>query len=93
MEILQAVGYALGGRAGKRLGVRLGLQISGDALLRRVKKAAKARPHSIPILVVGVDEWAWRKGYSSYRAPIRAPARPGYCAIPFKEIIFAWNLD
>ena len=65
-EMLQSVGYALGGRAGKRLGVRLGLRISGDTLLRRVKRAARSRPASTPIPVVGVDEWAWRKGYSGY---------------------------
>jgi transposase len=65
-DILQSVGYALGGRAGERLGVRLGLRISDDTLLRRVKKAARLRPQSRAIPVVGVDEWAWRKGYSGY---------------------------
>jgi hypothetical protein len=65
-EILQSVGYAMGGRAGERLGVRLGLPISDDTLLRRVKKAARSRPESRAIPVVGVDEWAWRKGYSGY---------------------------
>ena len=57
-EMLQSVGYALGGRAGKRLGVRLGLRISGDTLLRRVQRAARSRPPSTPIQVAGVDEWA-----------------------------------
>jgi transposase len=45
----------------------LGLRVSGDTLLRRVKKAARSRPQSTPIPAVGVNEWAWRKGYSGYR--------------------------
>jgi Transposase len=60
------VGYALGGRAGERLSHRLGLQISDDTLLRRVKQVAHSRPRLVPIPVVAVDEWAWRKGYSGY---------------------------
>ena len=48
-EILQSVGYALGGRAGKRLSVRLGLRISDDTMLRRVKRAARSRPQGFRI--------------------------------------------
>jgi hypothetical protein len=63
---MQAVGYSLGGRAGERLSVRLGLSTSDDTLLRRVNGSARSRARSSPIPVVGVDEWAWRKGYSGY---------------------------
>jgi hypothetical protein len=65
-EVVQLVGYALGGLPGERLSGRLGLQVSDDTLLRRVKQMAQSRLASGPIPVVGVDEWAWRKGYSGY---------------------------
>ncbi len=65
-EILRSVAYALGGRAGERLSGRLGLRISDDTLLRRVKRSGECCPHSTSIPVLGVDEWAWRKGYSGY---------------------------
>jgi transposase len=45
---------------------RLGLPISDDTLLRRVKQAARARPPSKRIPALGVDDWAWRKGYRRY---------------------------
>jgi transposase len=65
-EVVHLVGYALGGRPGERLSGRLGFPVSDDTLLRRVKQVAQLRPPSGPIAVVGVDEWAWRKGYSGY---------------------------
>jgi transposase len=57
----RAIGLALGGRPGARLAARLGMPASGDTLLRRVKQApaAEAGP---PRRVVGVDDWAIRKG-------------------------------
>ena len=67
-EVAQVIGHALGGRAGERLSGRLGLRISDDTLLRRVKQAAQARPPSKRIPVLGVDDWAWRKGYRRYGA-------------------------
>ena len=53
---------ALGGRAGARLARRLGLLASGPTLLRelrrRVQPIASPQPR-----VVGIDEWAWKKGH------------------------------
>ena len=65
-EVVQLIAYALGGRAGERLSRCLGLRISDDTLLRRVKQWAKSRPPTEGIAVVGVDDWAWRKGFASY---------------------------
>jgi len=62
LEVVQMIGYTLGGRPGERLIARLGMPVSDDTLLRRVKQRAKVRPVSGPIPVVGVDDWAWRKG-------------------------------
>ena len=61
-EIAQLLAYALGGRPGERLGRRMGLPVSDDTLLRRLKFVGKTRPVAGPIPVVGVDDFAWRKG-------------------------------
>jgi transposase len=58
--IARLIGYALGGRAGERLAERLGLSISNDSLLRRVKTGAQ--PAVVGAQVIGIDEWAKRKG-------------------------------
>ena len=65
-EIIQLLGHAMGGRPGERLGTHLGLSISDDTLLRRVKRWAKLHSAIQPITVLGVDDWAWRKGYGRY---------------------------
>jgi len=61
-EIIAVVGHALGGRPGQRLMSRLGMPLSADTLIRRVKKAARRSVLPHPIRVLGVDDWAWRKG-------------------------------
>ena len=62
----QLIAYALGGRPGERLSARLSLPVSDDTLLRRIKQRAKSHLPDTPIPVVGVDDWAWRKGYGRY---------------------------
>lgn len=57
---LQAVGLALGGAVGSRLGRLLGVLGSGDTIVRRVRSAAAEPP--VKARVVGIDEWAIRKG-------------------------------
>jgi len=58
--ILRLIGHALGGRPGERLITRLGLPVSDDTILRRLKKSARPARHAAEI--VGLDEWARRKG-------------------------------
>jgi len=58
--VTELVGHALGGRAGERLMGRLGLRVSDDTIVRRLK--TRARPAVVDARVVGVDEWAKRKG-------------------------------
>jgi transposase len=55
------LGLALGGEAGARTAQRLGLMVSGDTLLRHLRRMAQK---SAPIAhrVLGIDDWAWRKG-------------------------------
>lgn len=65
-EIVRVVGYAAGGLPGARLLARLSIRISDDTVLRRVKTPAPPAPSdpSNSLEVLGVDDWAWRKGQS-----------------------------
>jgi transposase len=58
---LEQITMALGGSAGSRLAEQLGILASGSTLLRELRKKAQA---AVPISprVVGIDDWAWRKG-------------------------------
>ncbi len=59
-EALQTIGFALNGEGGARLSRRLGMPISATTLLRSL--------HLVPtppvgkVRVVGLDDWAWRRG-------------------------------
>jgi transposase len=59
-EVLRIVGEAMGGRAGARLCQQLAMKCSHATVLRLVHQASL--PSSEHVRVVGVDEWAWRKG-------------------------------
>jgi len=59
-ETVRLIGYMLGGNSGERLSERLGIQTSADTILRRLR--AQNETASAPARVVGVDDWAWRRG-------------------------------
>ena len=59
-NLQRAVGFALGGEPGACLTEEMGMPTSATTLLRRVKQAA-SKPVMTP-RVLGVDDWAWRKG-------------------------------
>jgi transposase len=59
--VLRAIGLALGGNTGARLAARLQLPTSPSTLLRLVRGAPT--PPAPALQVVGVDEWAWRRGH------------------------------
>ncbi len=62
-QALGWLGLALGGEAGARTARRLGLKVSGDTLLRRLRRMALAhKPAPVAPRVLGIDDWAWRKG-------------------------------
>jgi hypothetical protein len=61
-DIIYLVGYALGGRGGERLLERLGMAVSDDTLLRTLKRRAIPVTSGDVLRVVGIDDWAWRKG-------------------------------
>jgi transposase len=59
--VLQAVAMALGGRAGARLTGRLACAVSRSTLIRLIRAAPD--PEGPTPLVVGVDDFALRKGH------------------------------
>lgn len=55
-----AIGFAVGGEPGSRLSHKLAMPVNGDTLLRMIRAAAFEPPEAPR--VVGIDDWAWRKG-------------------------------
>ncbi len=58
---LQHVGLALGGRAGARLSRKLAMPTTGKTLLHLIRQTSL--PPIDPPRVVGIDDWAWRRGH------------------------------
>ena len=61
-ELVHLFGHGVGGRPGERLMKRIGMPTSDDTIPRGLKRRAKARRAATNIRIVGVDDWAWRKG-------------------------------
>jgi len=60
--IVRVFGHSAGGRPSERLLVRLGMPVSDTTILRAVKKRGASSISCAATRVVGIDEWAWRKG-------------------------------
>jgi hypothetical protein len=60
MRQQQHLGLALGGNAGTRLGTELDRTTSRNTFLRLVRRLPLS-PLIVP-KIIGVDDWAWRKG-------------------------------
>lgn len=61
-EALSWITLALGGRAGARLACKLGLLASRPTLLRGFRNRLH-RSACSTVRVLGIDEWAWKKGH------------------------------
>jgi transposase len=59
---LQQITSALGGSAGSRLAKQLGILASGSTLLRQLRRKP-IKPSARGPRVLGIDDWAWRKGH------------------------------
>lgn len=59
--VLAAVGLACGGEGGARLADRLAMPTSPDSLLRAIRR--RALPEISAPRVLGVDDWAFRRGH------------------------------
>jgi hypothetical protein len=59
--IVRHLGLALGGRPAASLARRLMLPVSKDTLLRVVRRSAVRRDP--PLNVIGIDDWAWKRGH------------------------------
>ena len=58
---LEQMTLALGGAAGSRLAQQLGILASGSTLLRQLRCMVNTPSAHAP-RVLGIDDWAWRKG-------------------------------
>ncbi len=58
--IVHHLGVALGGRPAATLARRLMLPVSKDTLLRVVRR--RAAGDRSPLCVIGIDDWAWKRG-------------------------------
>ncbi|HYQ92411.1 MAG TPA: ISL3 family transposase [Candidatus Competibacteraceae bacterium] len=54
------IGLALGGEPGARLARQLAMPVSADTLLRLIQSASM--PPGVAPRVLGLDDWAWRRG-------------------------------
>ena len=59
--IVHHLGLALGGRPAASFAKRLMLPVSNDTLLRVVRR--RTRPRMEPLIVAGIDDWAFRKNH------------------------------
>jgi len=59
-SLLTRIGVLLGGEAGARLSQELHAPVSPDTILRLLYRMELAP--AVGLRVVGIDEWAWRKG-------------------------------
>ena len=59
-ETLECFTLALGGEAGARLAWQMGILASGDTLIRQLR--GRSSVISTPPRILGIDDWAWRKG-------------------------------
>jgi transposase len=57
----RSIGLALGGNPGSRHAATMGVPISRTTLLRRIRTGTTIPAAAVTVL--GVDDWAWRKGH------------------------------
>ncbi len=61
-QLVRCLGLALGGRPGQGMARRLLFPVSKDTLLRSVRAGVDSGEIVTP-RVIGIDDWAWKKGH------------------------------
>jgi transposase len=61
-DLQRHLAMVLGGEAGARLATRLAIPTSPDTLLRRASARSPGEPAPTTPRVLGIDDWAWRRG-------------------------------
>jgi transposase len=91
-DALLALGLAASAQVCTRLAPKLGLQVKASSLLRALRTVACAPPTLVRIL--GIDEWAWKKGQSYSTLLVDLERRRPIEILPDRreETIRAWLL-
>jgi len=89
-EHLQILGLATCGQLGERLAPKLGMKVSGPTLLRRMKTVSL--PPVARVRVLGIDDWAWKKGQTYGTILVDLERRRTIDLLPDRatETVVAW---
>jgi transposase len=92
-HLVHHLGLALGGRPAASFAKRLMLPVSNDTLLRVVRR--RALPRVDPLNVVGVDDWAMRRGHRYGTIVCDLERRKIVTLLPDREVatVQAWLAD
>jgi transposase len=92
-KALSLIGFAIGGEVGARIAAQLGVDVSPDTLLRHIRQNVIDKFPTPRVL--GVDDWAFRKGQSYGSILVDLERRCPVDLLPDRkaETVAAWLLN